>query len=370
MQAIAASSQSLVESAPIRAAALDVARAAEKIDMRCLHELRSFRHPPTAICQVMEAVLAVLGLPETGWAAIRRRLDANFLQSITAFDAAAAAECPRAQVDRFLGLLQDRDFGAAALEAKCPAAAPLVDWCSSAVRLLRPLHGSPPAGAVAVTSAAAPSAAGARRPRASGPRARQRPPAVAQRRGGPTRPPASAGAAGRDAAVEAAGSGANAAPVLAAGAGQPSGVATGGIEAPLALGGLLVEPQLWKCSEAELACVEDLRISRAGVGQVTFHGLTDCRGLLPLLPDIIVIEQGEVVVYPETCDKPPVGLGLNKPASIVLYGCMPKMQTRLSSPRSRDRYKQRVAQMTESKGAIFEGYDCEDGTWRFRVHHF
>jgi len=116
--------------------------------------------------------------------------------------------------------------------------------------------------------------------------------------------------------------------------------------------------------------VRDLRVGRENIGHVTFIGDTDCRGLLPQLSEIMIIQQGEVVVYPEACKKPPVGQGLNKPASIVLYGCMPKSQTRLSSPRARERYRQRVAQMTEDKGATFEDYNCEDGTWTFRVNHF
>jgi len=136
------------------------------------------------------------------------------------------------------------------------------------------------------------------------------------------------------------------------------------------MGGLYSEPELWKLSDAELEYVHDLTIGRKGVGKVTFHGITDCRGLLPELRDILIVEQGEVVVYPEGQVKPPIGKGLNKPASVVLYVCMPKSQTRLSDPQARERYRQRVAQMTEDKGAVFEDYDCEDGTWKFRVNHF
>merc|ERR1712232_194329 len=111
-------------------------------------------------------------------------------------------------------------------------------------------------------------------------------------------------------------------------------------------------------------------MGRKGVGCVVFHGETDCRGLLEQLGQLLVIEQGEVVVYPDARHKPPVGQGLNKPASVVLYGCMPKSQQRLSDPRARERYRERVAKMTEEKGAVFEDYNCEDGTWKFHVTHF
>jgi hypothetical protein len=134
--------------------------------------------------------------------------------------------------------------------------------------------------------------------------------------------------------------------------------------------GLEVEPNLWGLSEAELSSVRDLTISRKGVGRVTFNGETDCRGLLHELHNLLVIDQGEVVVYPDPSRKPPVGRGLNKPASVVLFGCMPKSKQRLADPRAKERYRQRVAQMTEEKGATFEDYNCEDGTWKFHVAHF
>jgi hypothetical protein len=139
---------------------------------------------------------------------------------------------------------------------------------------------------------------------------------------------------------------------------------------PLDIGGLVVEPELWKLSEADLMKVNDLRVTRKGVGSVTFHGSTDCRGLMEQLKDLLVIEQGEVVVYPEPQWKPEVGQGLNKPASVTLYGCMPKSKDRLADPKARERYRLRVAHMTEQKGAVFEDYSCEDGTWKFKVHHF
>jgi hypothetical protein len=134
--------------------------------------------------------------------------------------------------------------------------------------------------------------------------------------------------------------------------------------------GLEVEPNLWRLSEAELSSVRELTISRKGVGRVTFNGETDCRGLLHELHNLLVIDQGEVVVYPDPNRKPPVGRGLNKPASVILFGCMPKSKQRLADARSKERYRQRVAQMTEEKGATFEDYNCEDGTWKFHVAHF
>ncbi|CAK0873749.1 unnamed protein product [Prorocentrum cordatum] len=77
----------------------------------------------------------------------------------------------------------------------------------------------------------------------------------------------------------------------------------------------------------------------------------------------------EVVVYPNQKLKPPVGEGLNRPASIVLYGCVAKTHG-FKDEKSRERYKRRVRQMTEDKGAEFVSYDCDRGVWEFRVAHF
>merc|ERR1712062_314225 len=103
-----------------------------------------------------------------------------------------------------------------------------------------------------------------------------------------------------------------------------------------------------------------------GVGAVTFKGETDCRSLLHVFPNIIILQPGEVVVYPDPSCKPPVGTELNKLADITLWGCMPKNQT-FRDQRARDRYRKRVRQMTEDKGAEFVDYDCDAGIWRFRV---
>lgn len=135
------------------------------------------------------------------------------------------------------------------------------------------------------------------------------------------------------------------------------------------LDGLKVEPDLWSMTQAELACLHGLRFSRDGVGCVSFHGETDCRDILNQIADIVVLQPGEVVVYPNPGTKPPVGKGLNKSADIILYGCMPKTPL-FKDKKAREKYKRRVRQMTEDKGAEFIDYDCDCGIWQFRVKHF
>ncbi|OLQ00132.1 Nuclear pore complex protein Nup96-like [Symbiodinium microadriaticum] len=134
-------------------------------------------------------------------------------------------------------------------------------------------------------------------------------------------------------------------------------------------GGLLVEPDLWLLNEAQLSAVHDLTVTKQGIGCVTFHGQTDCRELVYCLPDVVVLNPGEVVIYPNQKAKPPVGSGLNKPSTIKLYGCLPKTQV-FRDEKAREKYRTRVKTMTEEKGAEFIDYDCDQGIWQFRVTHF
>jgi len=135
------------------------------------------------------------------------------------------------------------------------------------------------------------------------------------------------------------------------------------------LGGILCEPNVWAMTEAELAAVRNLRFTREGVGSILFHGETDLRDVLPNLANVVILQPGEVVVYPNPGSKPPIGVGLNKAADITLFDCMPKTQG-FRDQKAKERYRRRVRQMTEDKGAEFVDYDCTVGTWRFRVNHF
>ena len=292
----------------IAVAAATVEHAARSVSLKKLHELRSFRQPPVAVCQVVDAVATLLGCYEPTWSSVKRRLDSGLLHRLMSFSAMEAARCPSSRVQDFLELLAAPAFCDGSLAEKCPAVAPLAEWCMAVAHLLLQLRAtdthmqaeqdsSPVAGAISKQHREETSTA-------------------------------------------------------------PD------------IGGLYVDPPLWELDDEALCCVEELVVGRDGVGHITFHGPTDCRKLLDILPHVLMVERGEIVVYPDAAVKPEVGHGLNKPATVVLYGCMPKSQTCLTDSRARTRYKQRVAQMTEEKGAIFEDYDPDNGTWKFRVLHF
>jgi len=78
-----------------------------------------------------------------------------------------------------------------------------------------------------------------------------------------------------------------------------------------------------------------------------------------------------VLVYPDKEHKPPVGVGLNKAATVTMYQCWPPNGNRLlADPKSAEKYKRKIKQMTEEKTARFIDYDCGTGVWKFSVDQF
>jgi hypothetical protein len=131
----------------------------------------------------------------------------------------------------------------------------------------------------------------------------------------------------------------------------------------------IFEPDIEKMRPEELTAVSELTITRPGTGSITFHGLTDCTELD--FEKIVRLEVGEVLVYPEPGMKPPVGVGLNKQATVTMYQCFPPTGSKLlQDTKSQERYCRKIQQMTEQKNATFIDYDCASGIWKFRVDHF
>lgn len=312
---------------------LSVPAAAEMVKLRDLRELRSFRNPPAVVIQVFEAVATILSISDPSWVRVKRMLDNGFLGQVQSFDPAKAT---LSQAERLAVLLQAPAFSDAALAERCPAVVALAAWCNAVGRSLQvstlQLEApTPPVPPKAAGARGSPPSRGASQRRSSEELDVEQQPPAAKRRPTPKRSMLS----------------------------RPD------------LGGLDVLPDLWSMGQAELSRVRELSVSRKGVGVVTFHGSTDCRSLVTggRLSQIVVLRPGEVVVYPDQDKKPPVGMGLNKPATITLYGCLPKVKGSWDS-NMREKYKNRVKHMTQAKGAELLEYDCDQGVWQFRVQHF
>merc|ERR1719265_2583138 len=107
-------------------------------------------------------------------------------------------------------------------------------------------------------------------------------------------------------------------------------------------------PDIEQLDADQLRTVPDLTISRPSVGQITFHGETDCTGLD--FERIVRLEVGEVLVYPDASTKPPVGVGLNRAATVTMYQCWPPHGSQLlDDSKSQERYRRKIKHMTEEK---------------------
>jgi len=133
--------------------------------------------------------------------------------------------------------------------------------------------------------------------------------------------------------------------------------------------GLLhVEPDLSKLSKEELASVNQLTVTKPGIGSVLFHGITDCTDLD--IQSDIVLKRGYVLVYPDASRKPPVGQGLNKRATVTMYQCFPPGE-RVEDKQVLEEYRTKIKTMTEENRACkFIDYDCLTGVWTFEVGRF
>jgi len=74
-------------------------------------------------------------------------------------------------------------------------------------------------------------------------------------------------------------------------------------------------------TEKELRRVNDFSVKNE-FGSIWFEGKTDLVGVD--LSKQLVIQKGEIVVYPDEDDKHPVGQKLNKPALLTMNMMKPK----------------------------------------------
>ena len=124
---------------------------------------------------------------------------------------------------------------------------------------------------------------------------------------------------------------------------------------------------LQRMTDAELRSVTSFTIFRPNVGEIRWEGQTDVRGLD--LDKLVRIEQNEVMVYEnvEDSEKPTVGEGLNKRATITLWNIFPKTS---SSQQKLLLFEAKLRKICDDTDADFHCYDSERGEWIFSVDHF
>lgn len=113
-------------------------------------------------------------------------------------------------------------------------------------------------------------------------------------------------------------------------------------------------PALESLEESDLKCVKNFTVCRKNVGRVQFSGVTNITGLN--LDEIVFIERGRVIIYPDENSKPKRGMELNKPALVTMFNIH-------SSSLSPSDFIQKL----KTKNGKFVHYDKESGEWIYSM---
>mmetsp|Transcript_63495 Transcript_63495/g.112936 ORF Transcript_63495/g.112936 Transcript_63495/m.112936 type:complete len:876 (-) Transcript_63495:118-2745(-) len=298
------------------------ALSAVDMPVSSLRELRVLKKPPAGVQKILEAIGLLLGEKDQKPATVRKLLSDNLPLRLESVDPASITS---AQGSQLLKLLADDAVKQEAISRTCQRAMPLALWCECIAIYLSRTHPSWGAGkqSESVASRDYPGMDGSQD-------GLDRPSEIPPQADIPPEKPATNGSHIQD--------------------------------------NLVITPDLSKLSPAELRAVSELRVTKPEVGSVVFHGSTDCSNL-----DVhqnVVLKRGYVLVYPDPRQKPPVGQGLNKRATVTMYQCFPPGE-RVSDEEAIEDYKNKIRKMTEENSACrFLDYDCQTGVWQFEVERF
>lgn len=137
----------------------------------------------------------------------------------------------------------------------------------------------------------------------------------------------------------------------------------------------------------ELSKVDRFKVSRAGIGEISWPGPVDLSGIGSLEQiggGIVKIEARKASVYASDeylDDKPPEGQGLNKPAKVTLCDIWPINLADRQPIKERgisedldariDEFARKLTQYNVKRPAVESAtYDHSEGKWTFRVRHF
>ena len=132
--------------------------------------------------------------------------------------------------------------------------------------------------------------------------------------------------------------------------------------------------KLRQMGSKQLRSIQNFSAGRKGYGEVSFDEPVDMTNvdLADLLGGVIVFGDMNIAVYPDDYpDKPGVGEGLNRAATVSLENCFhPDKATKqpITDP-SDPRFVKHVQRVKKIPNTEFVSF-TDDGTWTFKVEHF
>ena len=132
--------------------------------------------------------------------------------------------------------------------------------------------------------------------------------------------------------------------------------------------------ELRKVPRDRLKKFPDFIIGREECGFVHFDQPVDLTtvDLDHIYDNIAVITTRSLTIYPHAASKPPLGHGLNVPATITLANSWPRGRDRKtpSFEKSGLKFSRHVDRLSKVGGTEFVKYDKDTGEWVFKVPHF
>ena len=116
--------------------------------------------------------------------------------------------------------------------------------------------------------------------------------------------------------------------------------------------------------EDSLKQVRNFTVIHKTVGSVQFLGYTDVTAID--LDATVIIEPGEVTVYPAGIPVPKSGEGLNKPSLVTFYGLQPRKKNK----EGYEKMERRLRKNCTDKDLLFISYDRHSGDFLFKVNGF
>lgn len=129
-----------------------------------------------------------------------------------------------------------------------------------------------------------------------------------------------------------------------------------------------------KMSREQKSRVTGFEVGREGCGHAVFNEPVNLNSVnLEDIPDKIAqITLRSLTIYPDSTNKPPVGMGLNVPSTIYLENSWPRQKDRKAAmyEKTGPRFNRHLEKLRKVPGTDFVSYNADTGVWVFTVPHF